>query len=667
MKLLKVACLVITILLVSVSAAFAASFTSVQDGNWADGATWGNTSPGVAGTDYPGTDGDTATIGHHVTYNLEDSTATFGNITIKSSGILEFPANANSTIYIGDTSGSNNAVLTIEAGGELRAGTSTTPIDAAYHCRFYFQRSAAGDSVYTYDGAKINLYGDPDFYGGVARTTLAADWSYSSTSLTLYVTGDCTGWKAGQRIAVDKNIPSVPSSTDYQTDVPNFEISSVGSYDSGNDRTPITLTYDASIADATFYEGGYVWMLSRNIEWSDPNSPTALYGYNSYSEVIRGCISQLNNDLINFNEVVMKGWEYCFSKEDGRWINADCVFWNCHYVGHSGPLTNMNWSGLLYSCYKLCREIAHSDLSLDFVGIECALSGTHLTTVQNVKIIGCKVVGHGSTQQVQNSEIRRCYSIFRSSNPQKLQSCNISYVYRIMDSWNPGNTSIIVNSIINPTPSVFVASVSERTASLYMENCNIVGTIRPLRIYTTKGNILPLVYGDTDWQYPPSGSDWILQATPNSYCSAGRDATKLKLVYDNDYMSYYFPSTKQHTITFKIYPYGWTSLDQDDIYIEAWYPSSSSDVSTIKVTTSTTSFTNENWQDLSVTFTNAQEGNVYFNLVLTKYESGAYVLIDPAVMIDGRFISPKVQNGTLVYDPPQKGPWGKAKWGTNDW
>ena len=36
-------------------------FTSVTSGNWNDGATWGNASPGVAGTDFPSA-GQTATV-----------------------------------------------------------------------------------------------------------------------------------------------------------------------------------------------------------------------------------------------------------------------------------------------------------------------------------------------------------------------------------------------------------------------------------------------------------------------------------------------------------------------------------------------------------------------------------------------------------------------------
>ena len=56
-----------------------ATFTSVTSGNWNDGATWGKTSPGVKGTDWPGNAGDVVNIGttadqsHVVTYNVSET------------------------------------------------------------------------------------------------------------------------------------------------------------------------------------------------------------------------------------------------------------------------------------------------------------------------------------------------------------------------------------------------------------------------------------------------------------------------------------------------------------------------------------------------------------------------------------------------------------------
>ena len=162
-----------------------ADFTSVQSGNWADGATWGNISPGSAGVDYPGVDGDTATVAatHTVSYDIGDSTINFGSITLN--GKLSFPATANSTINFADL-----AVLTVNSGGEIEIGTETAPVDAAYHAHIYWTQGAAARYVMVLnDGGAINVWGDPAYYSNTKKLILAAAWDASAGD-TLYVTGD---------------------------------------------------------------------------------------------------------------------------------------------------------------------------------------------------------------------------------------------------------------------------------------------------------------------------------------------------------------------------------------------------------------------------------------------------------------------------------------------
>ncbi|MBL4705735.1 MAG: G8 domain-containing protein [Flavobacteriales bacterium] len=65
----------------------AASFTSVITGNWEDGGTWGNVSPGVAGTDYPSASDDAViTAGTNVTLTSDEVVT---NLTVQSGGILD--------------------------------------------------------------------------------------------------------------------------------------------------------------------------------------------------------------------------------------------------------------------------------------------------------------------------------------------------------------------------------------------------------------------------------------------------------------------------------------------------------------------------------------------------------------------------------------------------
>src|SRR5690606_18410303 len=87
--------------LTSLSTLSVAQFTSVQDGNWNDGATWGNASPGIVGIDFPGTGDDvTIALGHNIIvpngFDAEANNIGFGglatgsDLTVADGGSLSF-------------------------------------------------------------------------------------------------------------------------------------------------------------------------------------------------------------------------------------------------------------------------------------------------------------------------------------------------------------------------------------------------------------------------------------------------------------------------------------------------------------------------------------------------------------------------------------------------
>lgn len=87
--------------LTSLSTISVAQFTSVQDGNWNDGATWGNPSPGVEGVDFPGAgDNLTIAVGHNIVipngYSAQANNIGFGglatnsDLTVANGGSLSF-------------------------------------------------------------------------------------------------------------------------------------------------------------------------------------------------------------------------------------------------------------------------------------------------------------------------------------------------------------------------------------------------------------------------------------------------------------------------------------------------------------------------------------------------------------------------------------------------
>src|SRR5258706_10223492 len=109
-------------------------FTSVAIGNWNDGGTWGNASPGVSGVDYPAA-GQNATIATNVTIpnsfaananSVTINAISTSNLTIANGGSLTFTG----ILTTGSTLGSNgklnvNGLLSVEQGATM-ANTTTS-------------------------------------------------------------------------------------------------------------------------------------------------------------------------------------------------------------------------------------------------------------------------------------------------------------------------------------------------------------------------------------------------------------------------------------------------------------------------------------------------------------------------------------------------------------
>lgn len=320
MKLKRIVLFTSFLLLIAVQC-FSATYTCTQDGNWNTDATWG-------GGGHPSANDDVVTINnasYDVVYDAGDSAVTWGNVSV-TAGSLSFPVNANSTMSFNAT-----GVLAIGATGILNIGTSTSsPIGAAYHCKIYWPQGAATRNVFTVvSGGTVNVYGDPAFYGSAPTADLNSDWS---SGQTLYVTGDYTAlWSAGQKFWIHKN-----SYATWSTDSAIFTIASIGAYDAGNNRTPITITEAAPgvLYDAINATSGWqskLLMISRNVELADPGAAAGVNGYSSYTERIRTSFSQNSNTFaINFNNCMWQGWDYailgCNNIFDGVVILNNALF-----------------------------------------------------------------------------------------------------------------------------------------------------------------------------------------------------------------------------------------------------------------------------------------------------------------------------------------------------
>jgi len=284
-----------------------AAFTSVKDGNWNDGATWGKNSPGVKGTDYPG-NLDTITIDHVVTYDAGVNTVdNYSTTNVRSGGVLNFPTDADSRMQFHTLAD----MLYIRTGGELRIGTEENPILSPFTCKLYFPQGTANRYVFqTEDGAKISAYGDSDFYGGEFLAFLKANWT---TGKTFYVEGDfSTKWKPGQQLYINRLAPYSAWNT---TDSRLLTIASMGAYDEEEDRTAVNIVENApgvlfSAVDSDTGFRSHVLNISRNIEIGD-NGVSRTQIHPAYTHRIRiGWRQSVTNDNIHFKQVCFIGWGY---------------------------------------------------------------------------------------------------------------------------------------------------------------------------------------------------------------------------------------------------------------------------------------------------------------------------------------------------------------------
>lgn len=188
--------IIVLLLLLVPSICFGAAFTSTGTGNWNDGGTWGNASPGVKGTDWPGSAGDTAEIGHTVTYNVSE-TNEMGEIGINASGILTFKTDANTKLTMG------HADIEVNSGGELRVGTSGATINVANTAELIWNTTADNArGIEIFSGGTVNIYGAQAYY--TTRETTLADNADNTDGDTDIVTSDdmSSDWNVGDRIVI---------------------------------------------------------------------------------------------------------------------------------------------------------------------------------------------------------------------------------------------------------------------------------------------------------------------------------------------------------------------------------------------------------------------------------------------------------------------------------
>ncbi len=268
------------------------AFTSVQTGNFNDGITWGHTSPGTKGTDWPGLAGDSFAVaaGHTVTYNVSE-TNELAESTV--AGLLTLSTGASTKLTM-----ANGQRLIIANGGEVRIGTIGAVINKAYTAEVYHNETSADDddAILVQDGGKLTIAGDPTYYGSDDETTLADNAENTDGDTVIKTTDNMSAkWNVGDEITI--HIKTAYSS--YSTDV---ILRTISSFD-GGDGTLITLN-----ATVTADSGcrGKVINVTRNVKIGKLSPTTTIGNYNTNRPGIKDAnVTALGN--INISDVLFTG------------------------------------------------------------------------------------------------------------------------------------------------------------------------------------------------------------------------------------------------------------------------------------------------------------------------------------------------------------------------
>ena len=457
-------------------------------------------------------------------------------------------------------------VLAIASGGEIRTGTSGAAgyMSATYKGQIHWPQGAAARSNFTLaDGGAINLYGT-DCPESIRYANLDSDWTSGDT---LYVAGDYSSkWSAGQFFWIHDNADSY-ASNGYQIQGDTYEIDSVGAYDAVNDRTPITVTAATPTRSCTAVNTpgrqSKLILISRNLELGDPGVGLGVYDYNSYTQRLR------------FDNLQATG-------------NTLAHFKNCMFSGW-----DRGWSG----GFNLQGE------NLCFASNSHGISSGTNHTITGDFVSNNSGINAGTNHTITGDFASNSSGIYRSINT-------------IIVGDFSGNTTLADMAIANTITQVI------------LEDCTFSGADRrSFQSYQNTGVVLSLVSTDATWQAPDSGSTWIYEVTPNSFCGATR-VTQIP-ISPHGWMAAIVPAAES-TLTFKIYPVGWAdSLTQADVVLEVQYLNTAAGITRATVFNTAQTYAVNGWRSCSVTFTPGQAGVCYFQIYIRKYEASSYLLIDP--------------------------------------
>jgi len=634
----------------------AATFTSTGTGNWNDGATWGNTSPGVKGTDWPGAVGDDAivSVGHTVTYNVNESNKL---LTIDTYGTLDWDTTIDTRVVLGSTPGS--AYIIIRSGGLLQVGSSVTPIAASVTATLEFDTVTSSRGIYVYAGGSVDMYGDPAYYGSQYITSLANDAENTNGDMVIKTVDDMSAkWHVGDIIGF-RLIKQYTAG--YLLD---SIVGTIQSFSGTSITIDSNVTCDAGVGDTWL---SYVGHVNRNIIFLRTGTSDTIGTFATTTIPYMDNRNTFGNDNIELHDVYFKG-TYFISTTGGGANFVNCSFFNCQNGIRSKASTitdivmlscstglhaNCQGSVVTDGLFSICANAVAGLMpakSVTCTGTKFQGCNYTLNRAHNCTLINCDIsVGTYGTNAPFNIEMRDCYiyggyALFFGSMLGSTRFINCEFGYDPGGRSRPASTvDLTLSYSYNWSRSAFINCkaplagyryTGQNTANssgggLYFAHFDqVLDTHKSVQVM---GEVIKVDADDTSGR-PDGDSDGgnnpiIEVSTVQSKCTKYLPV----FVFDFEDIKLWLPTG---TYTYRFYVQTtYSGITAGNLTLRAFYLDTGSSGNTAETTHAPAINVRANdtdWtQYVEVTFTQATEGWVSFDLEFGEYQAGDEVWIDP--------------------------------------
>jgi hypothetical protein len=620
-----------------------ATYTSVQNGNWNNSATWG-------GSGYPSAAGDIANIGHTVTYNVVSTTA-LGAITINNNGILTFSPTMSTKLTLG------HQEITINSGGELRVGASGAVIPQAYTAELIWTTTSDNaKGINLAASGKLTIYGDPTYYGSKFDYILATQVVIpaATNAVTVTVAGNyATNFVAGQELLIHKG-------GTYASYINDFARLAVVSAANNGANTDISCTVTERPAALTCLVGADVLNVSRNVLLYKLSYNANLGQTNSNRPRLTNS-NTVGNNNINIYDAIWGGW---YNVIAGNNIIFNGVIRNGN-IGASTPYYG-SISGIIFSCTNgvdgginvpiSAMLLANSNSGCrGLVGLQSIISGAIFGNLRGISYCDDALV----TGPIYANGTGFAGGIHTFTGKLGYNQNDVAMPNGTSDlSFNPLSPSTVMVKLLNAKVTAGGPSIGARNSLLYpgrflFEHYQQVANAH--YIADAFGDVTK-VSADGSGTRPTQrvgGSAEVCEALAQSNCASAAYLDILPPINGPQPLRLWGMANVSKTYRFYLQT-DFTALAKSALVLYADYldQGSGGHLATVSSSTSgnfTTRANQSDWsQYVEVTVTPAQDGYITLYLRLMGYESGKKVWVDPLPSVAGKVYQVHWSYGEVV-------------------